>query len=246
MAILDPLLNPLLNLSPLVALIIISFFVAIVMTLIYKWMTDQSLMKILKEDMKSFQKEMKELRDHPAQVMEVQKRAMATNMKYMTQSMKPTLVTFLPIILIFGWLNMHLAYMPITPDNEFSTFIEFETGMNGEIEIITPKEITLLSGKTVDIENSKAFWTMKGKIGQHMVEYKYKEKSYNQLILITNDQMYEQPVKKIDDNSIKTLNIGNQKMKPLNLFGWQIGWLGTYIIFSILFSMSLRKLLKLH
>ena len=59
MALLDPILNPLLGLSPLFALIIVSFCVATVMTFIYKWMTDQELMKVLKDDMKKFQKEMK-------------------------------------------------------------------------------------------------------------------------------------------------------------------------------------------
>jgi uncharacterized membrane protein (DUF106 family) len=32
----------------------------------------------------------------------------------------------------------------------------------------------------------------------------------------------------------------------MNLFGWEVGWLGTYIVFSIVFSMGLRKILKLH
>ena len=41
----------------------------------------------------------------------------------------------------------------------------------------------------------------------------------------------------------------NKKVKPLgnvSLFGWKPGWLGVYIIFSIIFSMVLRKLLKIH
>ena len=39
--------------------------------------------------------------------MEVQKLAMEKNMKYMLQSLKPTLFTFIPIIFIFSWLRTY-------------------------------------------------------------------------------------------------------------------------------------------
>ncbi len=246
MVLLDPILNPLLELNPLVALIIISGIIALFMTIIYKWMTDQELMKVLKADMKKFQKEMKELREHPDKMIEAQKKAMETNMKYMKQSFKPTLVTLLPVLLIFGWLNAHLAFMPIVPAQEFGTYVEFQEGASGSIEIIPPEGFKLLSGKVVDIKNSRAFWKLKGPTGRHMIEYNYNNITYNKNVLITNTQNYEEPVKEIDKNNIKTINIDNKPMKPLNIFGWEIGWLGTYIIFSIIFSMTLRKILKLH
>lgn len=100
-SLLNPIFGPLLKLPPLWAIIIISLVIAILITLVYKWMTDQHLMKSLKDDIKKFQKEMKELKHEPQKVMAIQKKAMQTNMKYMMHSMKPTLVTFLPIILIF-------------------------------------------------------------------------------------------------------------------------------------------------
>jgi len=246
MVFLDPILNPLLNLSPLWAIILVSFFVALTMTMVYKWMTDQELMKVLKADMKNFQKEMKELRDHPEKVIAVQKRAMQTNMKYMMQSFKPTFVTMIPILLIFGWLNAHLAFMPILPDTAFNTIVEFDEDMAGNIDIVAPEEITLLSGKSVDIENGKAFWTLKGPLGRHVLEYKYNNKSHFRSVLISETQEYEPPVKTIKENGINTITIDNEPFKPLNLFGWQIGWFWTYVIFSVIFSMSLRKILKIH
>ena len=105
--IMDPVLRPLLYLSPFWGILIISFLVSLIISVIYKYVTDQNLMKQLKAEMKEFQKEMKELRQHPEKMMEVQKKAMETNMKYMTQSFKPTLFTFIPIIIIFSWLSAH-------------------------------------------------------------------------------------------------------------------------------------------
>ena len=47
--LLNPIFNPLLELGNFWALMIISFIVALIMTLIYKWATDQVKMKDLKD-----------------------------------------------------------------------------------------------------------------------------------------------------------------------------------------------------
>ena len=50
------------------------------------------------------------------------------------------------------------------------------------------------------------------------------------------------------DDDIKSITVGNKEsiLVPVNLLAFKGGWLGTYIIFSILFSMLLRKLFRLH
>lgn len=103
--LLDALLGPLLNMPDPYGLLAISFMITGLITLAYKFMTDQELMKSLKEELKEIQKELKKLKDNPEKMMEVQKKAMEKNMKYMMHSMKPTLITFIPIIIIFGWLR---------------------------------------------------------------------------------------------------------------------------------------------
>ena len=103
----DAVFGPILGLPNPLGLLIISFILTAIITVIYKYMTDQELMKTLKEDIKAMQKQMKELKDNPEKMMAVQKEAMQKNMKYMMHSMKPTLITFIPIIIIFGWLRSH-------------------------------------------------------------------------------------------------------------------------------------------
>jgi len=53
---------------------------------------------------------------------------MQTNSKYMMQSMKSTFITFLPIILIFGWMNANIAYEPLFPNEEFTIDAVFNRG----------------------------------------------------------------------------------------------------------------------
>ena len=185
---------------------------------------------------------MKEFKQDPKKVMEIQKRAMETNMKYMMHSLKPTLITFLPIIIIFGWLNAHLAYEPIMPGQEFTTTAIFEPGTMGSITLLIPEQIELLSDAKQEIKNNQATWNLKGATGEYILEYKFNEKTYKKELLITDKRDYKPPIEKIKDDSLKELRISNQKVRPL--FG--LSWIWTYIIFSIVFSMVLRKILKLH
>lgn len=241
-SILNPILRPLLSLPSLWAILIISVVISVIVTLVYKWITDQNLMKTLKEDMKKFQQEMKEFRQDPKKVMEIQKKAMETNMKYMMHSMKPTLITFIPIILIFGWLNAHIAYEPIMPGQEFTTAAIFDKGVIGDITIKVPEEIQLLSDAEQQISDAKAEWLLKGEAGEYLLEYDYNNATYKKEVLITTERAYANPLQKVKNNNLKELTLSNEKVRPL--FG--LSWIWTYIIFSIVFSMILRKILKIH
>jgi uncharacterized membrane protein (DUF106 family) len=242
--LLNPILNPLLLLHPLWILLILSFLISLIITLIYKAMTDQDLMKQLKSETKEFQKEMRELKDHPEKMMAVQKKAMQTNMKYMGLSMKPTLVTFIPIIVIFGWMHAHLAYEPILPNQDFTVTANFKNSID-VVSLSVPEGLTMISDSTQMVVDDKANWLLKGGLGEYVLEYEFEGAKYNQELLIANELAYKQPIKTIKNDRLKSLQINNEKLKVMNLFGWQLGWLGTYIIFSLIFSLSLRKMMNL-
>jgi uncharacterized membrane protein (DUF106 family) len=244
-SILNPIFSPILNLPTLWAVIILAFLISLIITVIYKYATDQNLMKQLKEEMKAFQKQIKELRSHPEEAMKVQKKAMQTNMKYMMQSMKSTLYSFIPIILIFGWMNANLAFDPILPEQEFTMKVVFENDVAGEVEISVTDGI-YVNGKTKkEIKDNEVKWLLSGERGEYLIEFIFNGKKYNKEVLISEKQ-YKDPLKNIRDSSVKSIEIVYDKKILLNLFGWKIGWLGTYIIFAILFSIILRKIIKVY
>ena len=245
MTFLDPVFNPLLVLPIFWVVILMAFLITLLITLIYKWTTNQSLMKQLKTELKELQKEMKELRDHPEQMMAVQKQAMQTNMKYMGQSMKSTLYTFLPIILIFGWMNAHLAFIPIAPGMEFTTTMDFENNVRGAAMIDVPEGLEVVGPVNKTVEGNKITWTLKGSSGEYLIRYRAGQKSYEKDVLITEELAYATQFKKVKDDVVKQISIDHQKRK-FNLGFFNMGWLGTYILFSIVFSMILRKLFKVY
>ncbi|MDP6647867.1 MAG: EMC3/TMCO1 family protein, partial [Candidatus Woesearchaeota archaeon] len=127
---------PLLKLPPLWTILIISLIMSILTTFLTKFMTDQNLMKKLREDMKENQKQMKEARSDQAKVMELQKKHGRLAMEQFKNSIKPTFVTIIPFILIFGWMSSTFAYENINPQEEFTVSVLFQKNTVGEVEII--------------------------------------------------------------------------------------------------------------
>lgn len=100
----------LINWHPLGALIIISFILTLITTLVYKYFTDQEAMKSLKEEMKEIQNEMKQVKDNPTKMMELQKQSFSKMMESFKHQIKPMLITFVPFLILFPWLSG--AYTP--------------------------------------------------------------------------------------------------------------------------------------
>jgi uncharacterized membrane protein (DUF106 family) len=243
-AIFNPIFNPLLGLPTIFAIIILSFIISLIMTLVYKFTTNQSLMKDLKSEMKEFQKQIKELKKEPERAMKVQKEAMQTNMKYMMHSMKSTLYSIIPIILIFSWMGSNFAYDPIQPGQDFTATISVKNGVAGNVELSAPDGIIIDGSSSKTIKDSKATWVLRGEEGEYLLIFRHKGIEYSKEVLISELKYYG-PIKNVGEE-IKSIEIGNTPRKVLNLFGWKLGWLGSYIIFSILFSLLIRKIIKVY
>lgn len=257
--VLNPVFAPLLNISPLFAIVIISFIITLLITLIHKFTTDQKLMKSLKDEMKSHQDEMKKNKDSPQKVMEIQKKVMEKNMEFMKHSFKPMIFTFIPIIIIFGWLNANMAYYQIMPNQEFDITLTFDLEGLGKnislVSVIPENQLEMINGATQTVEKNKtktffsekwvgvANWKLKGPEGLYTLAYSFDDdmRAYEKDLIITNERKYTAPEKRInDESSLKSIKIGNEPIKPL--FG--LNWIWTYIIFSIIFSMIVRKVLN--
>jgi uncharacterized membrane protein (DUF106 family) len=251
MTFLDKIFNPwlgwTLNLPSFWAIFIISLFITVLVTIAYKYTTNQSEMKRIRDDLKGYQKEMRETKD-TKKLMSIQKKALELNMKYMKASFKSTLYTFIPIIIIFSWLNMHIAYEQIQPNQEFTVTALFAEGAKGEVSLETTPELT--GAGTREIVDDKVTWTLKGDAGEYALKVKYNTEEYDHKVLITEENSYLPPEKIIRDSKLKKIVNGNEAVKPFgenfNIFGWHPGWLATYIILSIALSSILRKLMKVY
>jgi uncharacterized membrane protein (DUF106 family) len=245
--LLNPILNPLLDsIGYFWTLTILVIIITFIITIIYKYTTNQSLMKDLKGELKEFQKQIKELRSEPEKAMQVQKRMMETNTKYMMHSFKPMIFTFLPIIIFFGWMHAHLAYYPILPGEEFSVTMEFKDKITGNVVLELSEGLTPVNDLNQTIQLGEATWVLKGELGEYLLTYNYNGVTYTNEILVTNDKTYKQPITKIKKGLVKSINTNLEKVLLLPVGFTTFGWLGTYILFSIIGSMLLRKLMKIY
>lgn len=87
-------------------LVIVSFILNLTTTLVYKYFTDQEALKNIREENKKLQDEMKNHKDNPGKLADLQKEALKKGfLEPMKHQMKPLLITFFPFVLIFGWLR---------------------------------------------------------------------------------------------------------------------------------------------
>jgi len=257
--ILDPLFNPLLySLGPFFTLLIISILVSAFTTLIYMWATDQPKLKRLKADMKRYQAKLKTLKDSPDKALKVQKDLMKLNGEFMKSTFKTTIYTILPLLLFFGWLGANLAFMPLLPDEPFSVQVTLQDGVSGTVTLSLPENITMSSNASIAITNASEpiIWDgVRGATGIYDFSLSHEPSNEEQFfpVLITPYFDYEQPVVPLDSDIFQEVSVGNKKWLVFeNIFIFKdlplikrAGWLGAYILFSLLFSTLFRKLLKL-
>lgn len=102
-SVLNPTSGVLLNWNLTWGMIIIVLLIAIFMTLVQKYGTDQETLREMKKEQKALQEEMKKFKDHPEKMMEFQKKQFAFMPKMMKLSMRPMMYTAIPLILFFRW-----------------------------------------------------------------------------------------------------------------------------------------------
>ena len=96
-------------------ILVIATGLSLAMTFAYKYLTDQAVMREIKAEIDRLKKKMKENRRDPEKMQAVQKEMMPLNLKYWKMSMKPTLITLLPFLLIFMGLRAIYGEVVIIP-----------------------------------------------------------------------------------------------------------------------------------
>jgi len=173
---------------------------------------------------------------------------MESNLKYMTQSMKPTLLTFIPVIIVFSGLAAFLAYEPIHPNQNFTVTATF-TNTNGSAILYVPAMFNYVTNKSQTVAKNQATWTVNGPAGDYILQVDYQGDRKPKSVLITEDKRYAAVEDRFSNSQVKTIRINNEPLRPFGpiaIFGYKPGWLMTYIIFSLLSSLAFRKIFDVY
>ena len=266
--IIDPALNaifsPLFKIPSIAAIFILSLLVTFIITIIYKYTTDQALLKNVKEQQKKLQDEMKKHRDNPKKLMKLQREAMSSSMEMMRESFKSMLYTFIPILILFGWIATHFAFSPLSVGEEFNVTIYAKDNTKNVI-INTPEGLKLISEKNINFSEGKASFLVKAeKEGIYNLTFEESGVIYDKKVVVGNldsnlkdkklkqtwiDFIYGSSEGYLGKGNVYQIEVKYDRIKPFgdfSFFGWHPGWLGTYIIFSLVLSIVLRKVMNVY
>ncbi len=268
--IFDPALNfilgPILKIPTIFGLFLISLLITLIITVIYKYTTDQELLKNVRDKQKKLQEEMRKNRDNPKKVMKLQKEAFSHSGDMMRESFKSMLYTFIPIIILFGWIATHFAFYPLQVGQETNVTLFLKKGTSGDMTITVPEEIKLISEKTVKVngESEVNFIISPQKEGDFKISVVYNNQFVDKKIVVGSgdsnikqtkmkmtwiDYIYGSSEGYVESDSIYQLKVDYNVIRPFGNFsflGWHPGWLGTYIIFSLILSILIRKLMNVY
>jgi len=90
---------------PKTSIILFSILITLLMTLVTKFFTDQKRMKELKEIQKQCQIKIKDAKGDLKTQTQIQSEMMSCSLEMMKYSMKPMLITFIPLLILIGFLR---------------------------------------------------------------------------------------------------------------------------------------------
>jgi len=110
--ILDPTAGILLDWNISWGMVLVTGVITFAISLTQKYTMDHERMRALKQEQKHLQAQMKEFKDNPEKIMEINKKSLGLVSEIWDISMRPAMYTFLPVILFFRWFQDYFAVHP--------------------------------------------------------------------------------------------------------------------------------------
>jgi uncharacterized membrane protein (DUF106 family) len=111
--VLDPSVGALLNWNATIGLLLATAIITLITTILQKYLTDQDLLKSIKEEQKIVQQELRLVKGNQEKSMELSKKSMELTMKAMPMTMRPAMYTIIPFVLFLRWFNDYFTAKPV-------------------------------------------------------------------------------------------------------------------------------------
>ena len=245
-AFVDPILGWTLQYPLWVSLLILAFIFTLIINVVYKYATDQNEMKRLKTKLKDYQSQLKEHRSSPKKMSEIQSKLMKVNLEYMKHSLRPMLYTALPLLIFFGWMALQFSFNPILPGEEVVVTVEMRAPER--LTLVVPEGVFINGSATRETIERQASWRISAdREGEFLLNFTTEEGFSAQRSFVVGSSSGDSVVALSEPFRRSFLEY--PKATPFgsfSIFGYQPGWLFTYILFSIVLSLVTRKLMRLH
>ena len=211
---------------------LVALGITLITQLINKLLINEKYVDGARVRMKELQEKLKTITDIKSKdFIQLQDELLDTNFKIMKQQMKPMILTFVPYIFVYWLLAAAFAYSPIMVGSDVTVRIT----PNGHGLVIAD---CLGINNTFTSYNESVYSVKSGTCQLHLNNYT------SNLTLEGKKEIVSQSAGGIDLQIVPPKN----KIIPLPVelpyVGNGLGWLGTFIIFSLVFSLIFSKALK--
>jgi uncharacterized membrane protein (DUF106 family) len=110
----DLIFLPVRSFDPWVGMGLISLLTGLLMLFIYRWTSNQTGIREVKDKIKAHLLELRLYKDNMGVTMKAQGRILRANLRYLTLNFKPLVVMIVPLILILAQLNLWFGSEPLT------------------------------------------------------------------------------------------------------------------------------------
>jgi uncharacterized membrane protein (DUF106 family) len=264
--IFDLLFIPFRSMNPWVGMVIVSFLTGLLMLVIFRYTSNQTGIKKVKNKIKAHLLELRLYKDSLGLSMKAQGNILLANLKYITHSFKPLLVMIVPVILILIQMNFWFGYESLKPGEQTLLKIKLEEGYNPlqtDLALEPDPEIVIETPPLRIEEYSEINWRISSqKSGIHHVDVVVAGRKISKTIATDTkplsklspikhrkkfvDELFypvEAPIAK--DFPVKSIEV-LYPAKRLNFLGFDIHWLIAYFALSIIFGFAFKGIFKVE
>lgn len=257
---------PFRNMTPWIGMIFVSFLTALLMLCVFRFTSNQSGIRNVKNKIKAHLLELRLFKDSLNISLRAQGNILRYNLKYIGYSAKPLLVMIIPLVLILIQLNLWFGYQSLAPGQRAILKAELDESqslLDTEFRIEPSSGLEIESPPLRIEENSEVNWRLLAKqAGIHELSLIINGQTFVKKVAVAQKSLSKISPVKIRRHFIDELFNpgeaplpGNLPVKSIeikypsnhmNLFGWRIHWIIVYFALSIIFGFALKGVFKVE
>jgi uncharacterized membrane protein (DUF106 family) len=257
----DLLFLPFRSLNPWVGMAFISLLTGLLMLLIYRWTSNQSGIRRVKDKIKAHLLELRLFKDNMGVTMRAQGQILRANLRYLVLNLRPLLVMIIPLVLILAQLNIWFGSEPLSTDRPAILRVRLQPDVNvmdTEFSLEAPPEIAVETPPLRIEESREVDWRLRPRVsGKFNLSVRAGDRSYLKTITVGGKSLEKISSLKVQKGFLDELLYPGEKALPgdsriqeievvhpakrLPLFGLNLHWLIAYLGLSIIFGFALKK-----
>ncbi len=262
------LLYPFHGFHPFLALVGVCVLITCVGMVAYKKLTDQEALKHIQDQIKIRLMEMR-LRQHTiGELIRLQNEGLAWNFRYLKTAFLPSLVIFVPMVLLLPSLDARFAYAPARVGTIVPVEVvlsDMKKGMEHEFKLESlPKGLELIEKDgRVGTQNVIGWYLRALENGVYTLKFRYGEKTFEKQVVVSDkiqplqweikppglpDTLYSLESSTLEEGAmVQAITVGYKKVySPFGIFGWYPDWIYSFLIIFLILFFVLRPVMKVH